>query len=177
MPAPPPSVLGVAARSGTGKTTLLRALIPLLREAGLRLALAKHSHHELELDRPGKDSHRLRLAGAAAVLVCSGRRTALIDTRPEPWPLAASLAALAAPDIDLILVEGFKGAPIPKLELHRPALGAPPLFPHDRHIIAVACDAPLDRPCALPLLDLNAPPAIAAFVLARLQAGALVTAP
>ena len=170
-PSAPPR-LGFAAWSGTGKTTLLLALIPRLAAAGLRLGLAKHSHHALELDRPGKDSQRLRAAGAAQVVVAAPRRLARIEARSRA--LDECLALLArAPAPDLILVEGWKHAPIPKLELHRPALGRPLLAPHDPHVVAVACDAPPTTPAGVPLLALDDADAIAACVLGWLAAGRL----
>ncbi len=163
-------VLGFAAWSGTGKTTLLEALIPRLAATGLRLALVKHSHHALELDRPGKDSHRLREAGARQVLVSSKRRTALIE--PRELGLPECLARLAPLAPGLVLVEGYKRAPVPKLELHRPALGQPLLCRSDPRILAVASDTPIAAP--VPVLDLNDVDAIAAWVLARLADGSLL---
>jgi molybdopterin-guanine dinucleotide biosynthesis protein B len=169
-------LLGFCAYSGTGKTTLLAQVIPLLRQQGLRLALLKHAHHAFDLDQPGKDSHTLRKAGADQVMVASSRRVALVRERParagEP-ELGELLPCLDPRGLDLVLVEGFKRAPIPKIELHRPALGRPLIHARDPHVIAVATDAPLIPARPLPLLDLNRPAAIARFVLERLakQAG------
>ena len=167
-------VVGFAAFSGTGKTTLLCRLIPLLRARGLRLGLIKHSHHAFEVDRPGKDSHRLRRAGATQVLVASRRRTALLrghDPGARPT-LAEFLPQLDAAGLDLLLVEGYKYYPIPKIELHRPSLGHPLLALDDPDIVAVATDAPLlldnvNTVADLTLLDLNNPAAIADFIVAR----------
>lgn len=163
-----PPLLAFVAVSGTGKTTLLEQLIPILRAHGLRLAVIKHTHHDFDIDQPGKDSYRMRTAGAQQVMVASRRRWALLtehgDNRAEPQ-LAELVQALDRNSLDLILVEGFKHEAVPKIELFRQALGKPPLFPHDPHIIAVACDAPPASTAALPLLDLNNPRAIAAFVL------------
>lgn len=163
-----PPLLAFVAASGTGKTTLLEQLIPLLRAHGLRLAVIKHTHHDFDMDQPGKDSYRMRAAGAQQVMLASRRRWALLtehcDERPEPR-LAELVQALDYRALDLILVEGFKHETVHKIELHRPALGRPPLFPNDPQIIAVACDAPPAAATALPLLDLNDPAAIAAFVL------------
>lgn len=165
---PSPSLLAFVAASGTGKTTLLEKLIPLLRARGLRLAVIKHTHHDFDLDQPGKDSYRLRAAGAQQVMLASRRRWVLLtehaEERPEP-ELAELLQALDRRSLDLILVEGFKHADVRKIELHRPALGKPPLFPHDSQIIAVACDAAPAAESQLPLLDLNDTEAIARFVL------------
>jgi molybdopterin-guanine dinucleotide biosynthesis protein MobB len=160
-------VLGIAAYSGTGKTTLLRAVLPRLTAAGLRVGLVKHAHHKFEIDHPGKDSHTLRKAGAARVLAASRRLRALVeetDLADDPR-LDDLLAGLPQEDLDLVLVEGFKHERFPKIELHRPSLGHPLLFPDDPTVIAVAADAPLPGPCPLPLLDLNDPEAVSGFIL------------
>lgn len=158
-------LLGLAAFSGVGKTTLLEALIPILTGHGLRVAVIKHAHHRFDIDHPGKDSHRLRKAGAGRVVIASDRRLALVVEREPPAEpgLDELIAHADAPDIDLILVEGFRHHPFPKIELHRKGLGHPLLHPEDPSIIAVASDAPLDTP--LPLLDINDPEGIAAFIL------------
>ena len=168
-PDPRTPVLGLAAYSGTGKTTLLRSLIPLLGQRGLRLGLIKHSHHAVEIDKPGKDSYRLRQAGATQMLVASAYRIALMMAHePGETPgLGEFLRRLDGHDLDLILVEGFKHSPIPKVELHRPSLGHPLLCPDDPCILAVATDGPLGSAVAVPILDLNAPRAIAEFIRAR----------
>jgi len=167
-------VIGFAAYSGTGKTTLLRRLIPALKARGLRPALIKHSHHDFEIDTPGKDSYELRKAGADQVLLASRHRYALIVETPEREGdpvLADLLERLDADRADLVLVEGFRHAAFPKIELHRPALGKPLLFPEDPHIIAVASDAPLPVETRLPLLDLNAVDRIADFLVDYLRSG------
>ena len=164
----PLPLLGFCAWSGTGKTTLLRALIPLLRERGLRVGVIKHAHHDFDIDKPGKDSWILRHAGATQTLVASRKRAALIteydDDRREP-DLAASLAMLDRRMLDLVLVEGFKHEDFPKIELHRQQLGKPLICTETPHIIAVASDRPLDLPCQLPLLDINQAVQIADFVV------------
>jgi molybdopterin-guanine dinucleotide biosynthesis adapter protein len=166
---PPPRlpVLGFAAWSGTGKTTLLTRLIPALREQGLRISMIKHAHHDFDVDKPGKDSYELRKAGTAQMLIASSRRMALMtEFEPPSQPrLAELLAHMDATRADLVLVEGFKEAPIRKIELHRPSLGKALLFPDDPDIIAVASDAPLGHPCDRVLLDLNDLGAITEFVL------------
>jgi len=166
-----PAVLGFAAFSGAGKTTLLMQLIPLLRATGLRSGLIKHGHHTFEIDTPGKDSDLLRQAGAVQVVVASARRTLLIKASSQEPELQTLVHQMASSELDIILVEGFKHHPIAKIELHRPSLGYPLLCQKDRTIIAVATDAPLPMPISIPLLDLNDPPAIAAFIQGSLLAG------
>jgi len=160
-------VLGFAAFSGTGKTTLLKQLIPLLAQQGVRVGIIKHAHHDFDIDKPGKDSYELRKAGARQLLVASARRWALMTENAavgDP-PLDALVSRLDPAGIDMVLVEGFKHVPFPRIELHRPALGHPLLFPEDSNIIAVATDTPVDN-CSLPVLDLNDVAAIAGFILA-----------
>ncbi len=162
-----PPVLGFAAYSGTGKTTLLSSVIPALRVHGLRVGLVKHAHHAFEPDLPGKDSHRLREAGAERVLVTSSRRWALFadeDQGQEPM-LAPALRRLSMESLDLILVEGFKQESIPKIEIYRPSLGKPVHYLEDPNIIAVATDACLEIATNLPVLDINNVPEVADFVL------------
>ncbi len=171
-------VVGFAAFSGTGKTTLLCRLIPLLRARGLRLGLIKHSHHAFEIDRPGKDSFRLRQAGAARVVVASTRLRAVISQHPPPGRLALDdfLRRLDDPALDLLLVEGYKYYPIPKIEVHRPSLGHPLLASDDPDIIAVASDAPVAVAVAVPVLDINDPAAIAGFIIDRFLSSARIAA-
>jgi molybdopterin-guanine dinucleotide biosynthesis adapter protein len=162
-----PPVLGFAAFSGTGKTSLLTRLIPLLKNRGLRVGVIKHSHHDFEIDHPGKDSYRLRAAGATPMMLVSPYRRAVITEfdPPREIRLQDQLAAFPSDEIDLLLVEGFRDEAYPKIELHRPVLGKPLLYPGDVNIIAVASDQPLATPKHLPCLDLNAPDAIAQFIL------------
>ena len=160
-------VLGFAAASGTGKTTLLEQLIPMLRQRGLNVGLIKHSHHSFDIDHPGKDSFRLRAAGASPVMLISRKRRAIITefaAQDEPR-LDDQLKAFDQTGLDLILVEGFKSEPIPKIELHREALDRPLLYPEDPHVFAVAGDSPLALPDRLVRLDINQPRLIAEFVL------------
>ncbi len=163
-----PTLIGFAAWSGTGKTTLLETVVARLQARGLRVAVIKHAHHDFDIDHPGKDSHRLRQAGARQVLVASRRRWALItehdDDRPEPR-LGELLPQLDQARLDFILVEGFKHEFIPKIELHRPALGKPLLYPEDPSIIALAIDAPIAAQPAIPILDLNDADAVCTFLL------------
>ncbi len=163
----PCPLLGFVAFSGTGKTTLLKQLIPLLKQQKLKIGLIKHAHHRFDIDIPGKDSYELRKAGADQVLVASQQRWAMITETPvqkDDPALSDMLAHLDQSELDLVLVEGFKHVAFPKLELHRPALGHPLLFPHDADILAIATDAPLQQKTALPVLDINRPETIADFI-------------
>ena len=168
----PKPVLGFAAFSGTGKTTLLKQLIPLLAERGIRVGMIKHAHHNFDIDKPGKDSYELRKAGARQMLIASSRRTALMteNTVEEEPRLDELITRLEMDNIDLVLVEGFKHVPFPKIELHRKALGKTLLYPEDADIIAVASDHLTD--CGdLPALDINDTAAIAAFIVSWLNTG------
>jgi len=165
----PLPLVGFCAFSGTGKTTLLTHLLPLLNNRGLRIGVVKHAHHRFDIDYPGKDSFELRLAGASQMLVASRKRMAWVketqENRPEPV-LEEALLALETEHLDLVLVEGFKQAAIPKIELHRPALGKPLMYPTMSNIIAIATDVPLaDKNINLPLLNLNQPVEIAEFII------------
>lgn len=158
-------VLGFAAFSGTGKTTLLEKLIPQLVKQGIRIGMVKHAHHEFDIDTPGKDSYRLRKAGAQQMLIASSRRLALMTefATPHEPRLDEALQHLDTKSIDLVLVEGFKHVPFPRIELHRKALGKTLLYPNNPGIIAVASDHLTD--CGdLPALDINDIAAIAAFI-------------
>jgi molybdopterin-guanine dinucleotide biosynthesis protein MobB len=158
-------LLGFAAYSGTGKTSLLTKLLPKLNELGLKVAVIKHAHHKFDIDIPGKDSYELRKAGAEQMLISSSRLTALMQTRDDQEPqLAELLTRLDTQSLDLILVEGFKQEPIPKIELHRPALQKPFLYESDDNIIAIATDEPLSLTKQIQQLDLNDIDAIIAFI-------------
>ncbi len=159
-------ILGFAAFSGTGKTTLLTQTIPVLKRLGLRIGLIKHSHHDFQIDDPGKDSFRLRAAGASPVMLISSHRRAIItEITPEREPrLDEQLQLFDQSELDLILVEGFKAEPFPKIELHRPSLNKPFLYPNDPDIIAIASDCRLETPDYLTQLDINQPEMIAGFI-------------
>lgn len=161
-------VLGIAAYSGTGKTTLLIKLLALFKEHGLRVGIVKHAHHSFDIDIPGKDSYELRKAGATQLLVGSRQRLALImETVAEEEPLLDDLLRHLDQDtLDLVLVEGFKTEIFPKIELHRPSLGHRLLCLDDKSIVAVASDAPLLEETNLPLLNLNQPDKIITFITA-----------
>ena len=157
-------VLGIAGWSGSGKTTLLRALIPVLSGRGVTVSTIKHAHHDFDIDRPGKDSYLHRTAGAQEVMISSAHRFALMhELRGAPEPTLQDLVERLAP-VDIVLVEGFKFDPVPKLEVHRPDLGKPPIWPDDPHIVAVATDAPL-ADCARPTFNLNDVASIASMVV------------
>jgi molybdopterin-guanine dinucleotide biosynthesis protein B len=158
---------GFAGWSGSGKTTLIEKLLPLFGARGLRVSLIKHAHHTFDVDHPGKDSHRHRQAGATEILVSSSRRWVLMhELRGAREPSFEEQIGRFSP-CDLLLVEGYKFAPIPKLEVWRAETGEGLLHPQDPHIVAVASDAKLET--KLPLLDLNDAAAIAAFILAHLK--------
>lgn len=158
-------IIGLAGWSGSGKTTLLTALVPLLTARGLSVSTVKHAHHEFDIDRPGKDSWRHREAGAHEVMIASSRRWALMhELRGMQEPSLDELAARMTP-VDLLLVEGFKTHPHPKIEVHRPALGKPLLYLDDPHVFALACDEPVAAP--IPVLPLGEPAGIAALILDR----------
>jgi len=163
-------LLGFAAFSGTGKTTLLIQLIPVLKQRGLRVAVIKHAHHNFDVDKPGKDSYELRRAGAAPMLISSSRRTVImIDNEVETEPeLQHLLSHIPADSVDMVLVEGFKQWPFAKIELHREATGKPLIYPDDANIIAIAHDHGESKPLPntdLPQLDINNIEAIADFVM------------
>ena len=158
-------VLGFAAYSGTGKTTLLVRLLPLMKLQGLRVAMIKHAHHDFDIDIPGKDSFELRKAGADQVLIASDKRCAVMtefEQAKEP-ELGELIRMLDLENIDLVLVEGFRHLPFPKIELHRPSTAKPLIFRKDRSVIAVAADEALDTG-ELPLLNLNEPEEVAGFI-------------
>jgi molybdopterin-guanine dinucleotide biosynthesis protein B len=133
--------IGFTGWSGAGKTTLIVKLIPELNRRGLSVSTIKHAHHNFDLDQPGKDSYEHRAAGAEEVLVASANRVALMrELRGAPEPSLAELLRLLK-DVDLVLVEGFKRDPLPKIEIFRAGNGKPPLYPEDPNIVAVISDS------------------------------------
>ena len=157
-------IIGLAGWSGSGKTTLLTKVIPRIIARGLKVSTIKHAHHSFDIDRPGKDSHTHRMAGATEVLVGSGRRWAIVhELRGKAEPTLAELIEKASP-VDLVLVEGYKGCSHPKLEVYRAAVGKPLLYPEDAAIVAIATDEPLPD-AAIPVVDLDDTEAIIDILL------------
>ena len=165
-------VIGFVAYSGTGKTTLLKQLIPILNQRGVRVGLIKHAHHEFDIDVPGKDSYELRKAGAEQVLVASSQRWALMTETPgqDDARLDVLLDKLETSQLDLILVEGFKHIHYPKIECHRPSLGHDLMYLSDKSIIALATDQSPATDIDISLLDLNKPQQIADFIQSEILA-------
>jgi molybdopterin-guanine dinucleotide biosynthesis protein B len=164
-------ILGLAGWSGSGKTSLLVRLLPELNRRGLRVSTVKHAHHGFDVDQPGKDSWEHRNAGAVEVMVSSTRRWALMhEHRDAPEASLEELLSHMTP-VDLVIVEGYKTHPHPKLEVHRAIVGKPLLCHDDPYIVAIAADAPLDG-LTIPRLDLDDTAAIAGFILRRFQPAA-----
>jgi molybdopterin-guanine dinucleotide biosynthesis protein B len=161
-------VFGIAGHSGMGKTTLLEKLVPELTARGLVVSLIKHSHKNVDIDRPGKDSYRLRESGCKEVLLIGNDRWALMhELRGAPEPTLGELVARMQ-HCDLVLIEGFKQGGFPKLEIWRDGVGKSLLWPHSPGIAAIASDQPL-ADVDVPVLDLTDVPAIASFVLQHAQ--------
>jgi len=169
----PVPLLGFSAYSGTGKTTLLEQIIPLLVEQGLKVALVKHSHHDIEMDKPGKDSYRLRKAGASQVVLAGTHRSICFhEHKPHDSDLSEQLALLNTNELDLVLVEGYRDQDFPKIELHRNELNKPFLYPQDNQIIALICDLTTQQninngviECDLPLFDFDALNLLTEFII------------
>ena len=157
-------LLGFAAYSGTGKTTLLEALLPMLTESGLRIGVLKHAHHDFDVDKPGKDSYRLRKAGAGQMLISSRKRHVLMTETPEAEAdFDYLLTRFDTEKLDLILVEGCKNIAFPKIELHREEVGKPWLYSNDSNIIAIAADTQVESD--LPQMSINDLDAIRDFII------------
>ena len=157
-------VVGFAGFSGSGKTTLVERLIPALKLMGLRVSVAKHAHHDFDIDHPGKDSYRHRQAGAFEVIVASDQRLALLREFEKPATMSVHhMLAELYDGVDWVLVEGFKSSNLPKIEVWRAAVGKPARYPDDDFIVAIATDSPQDLPVATlrPVLDLADPDAVA----------------
>ena len=157
-------IFGLAGWSGSGKTTLMAALIPELVSRGITVSTLKHAHHAFDVDQPGKDSWRHRQAGAQEVMISSENRWALMhELRGAPEPAFEELVRRMSP-VDLLLVEGFKRHPHPKIEVYRRSLGKPLLHPEDPSVVAIASDEMLPG-LTLPWLPLSDAGAVAAFIL------------
>jgi molybdopterin-guanine dinucleotide biosynthesis protein B len=162
--------IGFIGYSNSGKTTLIERLIPRFRAQGLSVSAIKNAHHGFDMDRPGKDSYRYREAGAGQVLISTTERWALLTETPRGHASLDHLLAQLAP-CDLVIVEGFKSeGQIPRIEVRRATVEDPPIYPSDPNVIAVAADFALE--CPLPVLDLNDPDRIAAFITQRLSLAA-----
>jgi len=162
----PACVLGLAGWSGSGKTALILRVLPLLTARGLKVATLKHAHHGFDVDIPGKDSYEHRKAGASEVIVSSTRRwVQMHEIGSGAEATLAELLGRLSP-CDLVLVEGFKAQPHPKLEVFRAAVGKPPLHPQDPRIVAIASDQPFAQ-ARIPVVDLNDAAAVAATIVAH----------
>ncbi|MCW2476809.1 molybdopterin-guanine dinucleotide biosynthesis protein MobB [Candidatus Symbiopectobacterium sp. NZEC151] len=161
-----PRLLAVSAYSGTGKTTLLTHVIPLLKEKGLRIGVIKHTHHDMDIDKPGKDSYELRKAGAAQTLVASNQRWALMTETPkaEEVDLYEMVSKMDVDTLDLVLVEGFRHEKVPKIVLSRRGLSKNAHDLLDSYAVAIASDDDADRQLSLPWLDINDPKQVADFI-------------
>ncbi len=163
-------VVCFAGYSGSGKTTLMAQVIALLRQQGLRVSVVKHAHQGFDMDRPGKDTHRHREAGAFEVVVASGRRLALLREFEREAELSVhQLIAELYDGVDWVLVEGFRDSDLLKIEVWRAALGRPARYLDDDFVVAIATDAPAQLPAATlrPVLDLNDASAVAQWLLAN----------
>ena len=161
-------MLGFIGSSGSGKTMLVTRILPLLRGHDLRVSAVKHAHHGFDIDKPGKDSFRYREAGAEEVMLVADGRWALLREEPEEMSLAALVGRMAP--VDLVLVEGFKLAQIPKIEVYRPSLGKAAFFHDDPGIVAVACDEDIETDGRV-VLPLNDPEQVVDFILSYVMAG------
>lgn len=168
-----PPLLAISAYSGTGKTTLLTKVIPLLKAKGIRLGVIKHTHHDMDIDKPGKDSYELRKAGAEQTLVASQQRWALMTETPcgEDVDLNEMVSKMDVSVLDLVLVEGFRHEQVAKIVLSRQGLGKNARDLLDQHAIAIASDDSADNDLNLPWLDINMPEDVADFIAHWLQKG------
>ena len=160
--------VAIVGNSGAGKTTLLERLIPALKQKGLRVGVIKHDAHRFDIDHPGKDSHRLTAAGADTMMITSGEKLAMVKRHAASPPIEELLERYFS-DVDLVLVEGFRGSSLPKIEVHRKEFRSALLCRGERNdpgLAAVASDEPLDLDVSV--LDLNDPVAIARFIVSFL---------
>ena len=168
---PRAAILGITGTSGSGKTTLVEQLIARFVRDGRRVAAVKHTHHGFDLDTPGKDSHRMRSAGSAEVVLVGGERLVLMrEFAPAQEPELAVVLALLSPETDVVIVEGYKRSTFPKIEVFRPSLGRPPLWPEIGGVVAVATDATdgVQVPAGIAVLDLNDVDAVYRFAVQQI---------
>ena len=168
----PTPLIGFCGFSGTGKTTLLTKLIPILNNQNIRLSVIKHAHHKFDVDHADKDSYKLRHAGATQMLISSSRRWALmteLNENQSELALPNLIEQIDHKNTDLILVEGFKKVSFPKIELHRPSLGHPIMCLEDSHIVAFASDQACKVPEQVVCLDINEPKGIATFICSHFK--------
>jgi molybdopterin-guanine dinucleotide biosynthesis protein B len=157
-------IIGLAGWSGSGKTTLLAKVIPRIVARGLKVSTLKHAHHAFDVDQPGKDSHTHRMAGATEVLVSSANRWALVHELRGGAELTLEALLDKLSPVDLVVVEGYKREPHPKLEVHRASIGKPLIYPDDPAIVAVASDGPLPA-ARVPVIALDDVERIADFLI------------
>ena len=162
-----PPIIGFCAHSGTGKTTLLKQVIPILNKKGFNLGIVKHAHHNFDTDQPGKDSYELRKAGAKNMLVSSSKRWALINEHYDDAEatLAELVYIITRQRLDIVLVEGFKNEAFPKIELHRSTMEHQYIYSQDTHVVALATDEKPPADITITVLDINSPSRIAEFII------------
>ena len=161
-------IFGLVGWSGSGKTTLVAKLLPELIGRGFRVSTMKHTHHNFDIDKKGKDSYEHRMAGATEVLITGAKRWAILhENRDDPEPSIDDLLARMK-NVDLLLIEGFKAHSHEKMEVFRPTVGKPLLYSDDPTIVAVACDTHLTD-ITLPVIDLGDIKAIADFIIGHLE--------
>ena len=167
-----PPIIGFCAHSGTGKTTLLKQIIPILKDKGFKLGIVKHAHHNFDTDQPGKDSYELRKAGAKNMLISSSRRWALINEHfsdDEEATLTELIDIITRQNLDIVLVEGFKREAFPKIELHRHGLEHSYMYSQDPHVVALATNENPPSGISIPVLDINNHQQIADFIVEYCQ--------
>ncbi len=164
----PKHIIGIIGWSGSGKTTLLGNLIPTLTARGLTVSTMKHTHHDFDMDQPGKDSYRHREAGAQEVLLTSQKRWALLhELREAPEYDIDDLINMMAP-VDILLIEGFKAHTYPKIEINRPSRGKKLICQGDDSVVALATDEPFEG-VGITQLDLNDVEAVADYIVSYLH--------
>ena len=164
-------LIGFAAYSGTGKTTLIKLIVKLLKELNLKVSVIKHAHHDFDVDKIGKDSYEIRKSGAENMLISSANRWALMheNTNNSELSLNDLINVLDPLDSDIILVEGFKAEKFPKIELYREEIGKALLYTSDESIIAIATDSKIETSKDIEVLDINNPQEIADYIIKYLN--------